>query len=235
MGETPDTLPRALEELDAAISDLSVLRAKVADMKGELDNVYALMRATTAAHAAMAVELEQAHAERDQLRESVESTTLLVEELTEEREALRRQVICGDTLPRQTMGDGGYHGARATDPETSKEAVRNRPVNWDTQRGIALRIHYENPQGLNDWEVSVISAELPCGGLPRDSNWKRVGDLRTEYRPPLIAPLLDSDGKVVTRRGQRAVGRTVYAITDEGREFYLAMEARKRATGQGLV
>jgi hypothetical protein len=136
----------------------------------------------------------------------------------------------GMTFPAyQVSQDRGYHGARNTDPETSHRAVKNRPVNWDTQRGIALRIHYENPAGLNDWEVFMMAERLPCGGLPRDANWKRIGELRTDYDPPLIAPVTDEYGQVVTRPGKNGHARTVYAITPEGKQYYEAMRSRHQA------
>ena len=86
------TLPAALSELDRALADLADLRAKVSEQRGELENVYALLRAATANAAALAIELEQAHAEREMLRDSVESTTALVAELSTEKRALARRV-----------------------------------------------------------------------------------------------------------------------------------------------
>lgn len=92
MSETPDTLPRALAELDKTIAESAALRAKLADTKAELDNVYVLMRVASEQAAKLAVEMEHAHSEREQLRDSVEATTLLIDELAQERSSLRRRV-----------------------------------------------------------------------------------------------------------------------------------------------
>lgn len=102
MSETPDTLPRALAELDRSLVESAALRVKLANTRTELDNVYAMLGVATAQAADLAVEMAQAHAEREQLRDSVEATTLLVEELTSERTALRRRVehMAGDAADR---------------------------------------------------------------------------------------------------------------------------------------
>ena len=92
MSDIPPTLPFALAELDRALAELAELRVKLADSRGELDNVYSLMRSACEQSARLAVEMEHAHAEREQLRESLSSTTELIEELTAERSALRRRV-----------------------------------------------------------------------------------------------------------------------------------------------
>ena len=88
----PHTLPRALAELDRTIGEVASLRRKVSDQRGELDNVYALLRSVSEHNAALAIEMAQAHAEREQLRDSVDDTTLLVEKLSAERAALGRRV-----------------------------------------------------------------------------------------------------------------------------------------------
>lgn len=92
MSEAPDTLPRALAELDRLAAESAALRSKLAGAKAELDNVYVLMRVACEQAAKMAVEMEHAHNEREQLRESVEATTLLIEELTHDRADLRRRL-----------------------------------------------------------------------------------------------------------------------------------------------
>lgn len=92
MLSNPVTLPAALAELDRALADLASLRAKLVDQRGELDNVYAMMRTACTQAATLATEMEHAHHEREALRDSVASTTELVEELTAERAALRRRV-----------------------------------------------------------------------------------------------------------------------------------------------
>lgn len=88
----PLTLAAALSQLDRVLVDVATLRTRITDMRGEIDNVYALLRSSTAHQAALAVEMEQGHAEREQLRESLANATRLVAELTEDRAALRRQV-----------------------------------------------------------------------------------------------------------------------------------------------
>lgn len=90
MSSLPTTLPAALAALDELLADSAGLRARMADYRAECDNLYALLVQANAHSAALAVEFAQAHAEREQLRESLESTTALVAELTEERAALRR-------------------------------------------------------------------------------------------------------------------------------------------------
>jgi predicted nucleic acid-binding Zn-ribbon protein len=103
----PTTLPAALVELDRALADLARLRVKLADQRGELDNVYVLLRDATAQSAALAIEMAHARAEREQLRDSLESTTELVDELTAERSALRRRVeeltSCADDLRAKAL------------------------------------------------------------------------------------------------------------------------------------
>ena len=92
MTDGPDSLPRALAELDLALDELRKTREKLAGQRAELDNVYVLMRASCEQAAKLAVEMEHAHNEREQLRESMEATTLLVEELSAERSDLRRRL-----------------------------------------------------------------------------------------------------------------------------------------------
>lgn len=88
----PITLPLALAEVDRALGEAAVLRAKLASLRGEVDNVYALLRQANTHNAALSIEMAQAHAEREQLRDSVQATTVLVEELMGDRAALRRRV-----------------------------------------------------------------------------------------------------------------------------------------------
>lgn len=88
----PTTLPAALVELDRALADLAKVRAELADQRGELDNVYVMMRTACDQAAKLATEMEHAHNEREALRDSLASTTELVEELTAERSELRRRV-----------------------------------------------------------------------------------------------------------------------------------------------
>lgn len=90
--DTPVTLPKALAELDRALAESAALRAKLADVKAELDNVYVMMRVACEQSAKLAVEMEHGHNEREQLRDSVEATTLLIDELTQERADLRRRL-----------------------------------------------------------------------------------------------------------------------------------------------
>lgn len=87
----PQTLPAALAALDHILAANAGLRSKLADVKAECDNVYRFMVAASTQASGLATELAHAHAEREQLRESLESTTALVEELTAERSALRRR------------------------------------------------------------------------------------------------------------------------------------------------
>ena len=86
------TLPWALAEIDRTMAELESVRANLVGARAELDNVYALMRDACKQAARLAVEMEHAHNEREQLRESVAATTLLVEELTGERGELRRRL-----------------------------------------------------------------------------------------------------------------------------------------------
>ncbi|AXN53322.1 hypothetical protein PBI_THONKO_50 [Mycobacterium phage Thonko] len=141
----------------------------------------------------------------------------------------------GLTPPAQPFGGrhtGQHAAARQRDPQPSHDAVR-RGIGWDSLRGVALRIHYEHRDardefgrllGLNDWEVSQIAERLLDGGLRRDANWKRISELRTDYDPPLIEPLL-RDGLPVTRPGQYPNRyRGVYRITDAGVAAFLDMK-----------
>lgn len=127
--------------------------------------------------------------------------------------------------PEHHAGDGGHHGARSTDPTTSAAAIRENAPQWDSLNGRALRIHYEyrdDPRGLNDWEVERIAAAL--GGLGA-CGWKRVGELRTEYDPPLISPVINGAGVEVTRPGQFSDPRIVCRLTDVGRVMHHRMKA----------
>ena len=72
----PDGLVKALAEIDRTLAELTALRVKLADTRAELDNVYVMMRTACEQSAKMAVEMAHAHSEREQLRDSVEATTL---------------------------------------------------------------------------------------------------------------------------------------------------------------
>lgn len=65
----PVTLPLALAEVDRALGEAAALRVKLADLRGEVDNVYALLRQANTHNAALSIEMAQAHAEREQLRD----------------------------------------------------------------------------------------------------------------------------------------------------------------------
>lgn len=61
--------------------------------------------------------------------------------------------------------------ARATDPDTSRQAARNATVNANTNRALALRILRDNPDGLTDFELAALS------GVQQTSIGKRRGEL----------------------------------------------------------
>lgn len=87
----PQTLPAALAALDDMMAANAALRAKIADVKAELDNTYVLMRTACEQAARLAVEMEHSYHEREQLRDSLEATTGLVADLTAERSELRQR------------------------------------------------------------------------------------------------------------------------------------------------
>lgn len=122
----------------------------------------------------------------------------------------------------------GPHAARGSDPGTSHAAITNRRVQWGSFRGTALHVHYEARNavnGLTDYECEMLARQH--GGLGACS-WKRVGELRTEYDPPLITPVLDQNGHVMTRPGEYGDQRIAYTITSAGRLSYLSMASRKK-------
>jgi hypothetical protein len=106
--------------------------------------------------------------------------------------------------------------------------VINRAVRWNSHRAVALRVHYDarnNPAGLTDYECEAEALEL--GGLGACA-WKRVGELRTEYDPPLIAPVLDFQNHHVHRSGAYGDPRGAYTITHEGKQAYLNMVLKRK-------
>ena len=119
-----------------------------------------------------------------------------------------------------------HHAARNEDPETSHKAVRTRAPKWDTMNGIALRIHAEHPAGLTHWEVQEIAEKYLGQGALGKSPWKRSGELFTEWNPPLIAPLRDASGEIVTRPGEFGDAVEVFQITPHG----VSMVARTRGS-----
>jgi hypothetical protein len=128
-------------------------------------------------------------------------------------------------VQRRTGSDGHHHGARDSDPSTSVAAVREHAPKWDTLNGRALRIHYNYPQGLTDWDVERLAVDY--GGLGACA-WKRVGELRTEYDPPLITPMLLPGGAERTRPGEHGDPRIVCQVTDAGRAMYYQMKGAER-------
>jgi hypothetical protein len=121
------------------------------------------------------------------------------------------------------------HAARSTDPQTSHAAVINRAVRWNSHRAVALRVHYyaaNDPAGLTDFECEEMAKEL--GGLGACA-WKRIGELRTEYDPPLIEQVRDSAGNPVSRPGAYNDPRGAYTITADGKRAYLDMVQRKES------
>ena len=109
------------------------------------------------------------------------------------------------------------------------DTVPNIEPSWNSHRGRALAIHYSarrDTNGLTDFDV--IERAAPLGGLGDPSTeHKRVGELRTEYDPPLIEPVTDSMGRVVERPGRhRNTLRGAYRITDAGKAAYLRMRPK---------
>lgn len=105
---SPATLPAALAALDTVVAENAALRARIADVRAELDNVYVIMRTACDQAARLALEMEHAYHEREQLRDSLSSTTSLVGELTDERTELRRR--CEElSTERDTWRAAGPH------------------------------------------------------------------------------------------------------------------------------
>lgn len=85
------TLPAALAALDHTLAASVELRGKLVAYRTECDGLHALLTQANNHNARLAVEFAQAHAEREQLRDSLEATTALVADLTAERSVLRRR------------------------------------------------------------------------------------------------------------------------------------------------
>jgi hypothetical protein len=105
--------------------------------------------------------------------------------------------------------------------------AQNSIPRWDSYLGRALALHYaarNDPNGLTDFDV--IERAAPLGGLGDVSTQhKRVSELRTEYDPPLIAPVTESLGKNIARPGRYAKSpRVAWRITDEGKAMFRRME-----------
>lgn len=86
--------------------------------------------------------------------------------------------------------------------------------------GIALRIFATYPQGLTGmtaWEVQQIAEQYLGPGVLGISPWKRVGELNTEWDPPLIIRLYDEQGRQMTRMGQTGKDpNQIFAISPDG-------------------
>lgn len=117
---------------------------------------------------------------------------------------------------------------RATDPATSRAAARVHGLRWGSYRARALELHYQardESDGLTDFEV--IERSLPLGGLGDPSTrHKRVGELRTDFDPPLIERVMDAAGNPVERPGAyQDTPRSVWRISDAGRIAYLTLRS----------
>ena len=118
-----------------------------------------------------------------------------------------------------------HHAARSGDPESSKRAARTRAPQWDTQNGMALRVFYEqrHAMGLTHYMVQVIAEAKWWPHCLGKSPWKRSGELRTEYDPPLIDHVRYLDGREVMIGGEFGDAVEVFKITDAGIAAYLGM------------
>lgn len=127
------------------------------------------------------------------------------------------------TCGRPYATDRGHHAARNSDPpESSKEAVKNRAMGWDTQRGRALRIFYAHRHRLlTHYDVEVAAVARWGPGALGDCPWKRSGELATEYDPPLIE-VAWGNGAPITLPGKHGDPCDALRITPEGIAWVLA-------------
>lgn len=110
--------------------------------------------------------------------------------------------------------------ARATDPETSRKAVLNRKMGWDTMKMRALRVFFDNQDeefGLSHHEVQGLAEQEWGDGALGKSPWKRSGELHTTYDPPLIDRIKDAQGNLVVVGGEFGDPVESFKITAAGR------------------
>jgi hypothetical protein len=106
--------------------------------------------------------------------------------------------------------------ARATDDVTSVMAAERAAGHVSLGRMLALKLHYENPEGLTDFELAKLS------GWQQTSIGKRRGDLMNpKYFP---TPLVEKTG--LTRPSPSGSPARVYRITETGINFYARENVR---------
>lgn len=100
--------------------------------------------------------------------------------------------------------------ARATDDVTSVIAAENASRRVPFGRMLALKLHYDHPEGLTDFELAELS------GWQQTSIGKRRGDLMNpEYFDP---PLIEKTG--LTRPSPTGSPARVWRITEAGINYY---------------
>jgi hypothetical protein len=88
------------------------------------------------------------------------------------------------------------HAVRNTDPSTSRQAVTNRKMRWNSMGMMALRIFYEHAAThLSHHQVQQLAETRWGAGCLGKSPWKRSGELATDFDPPLIEPVCEVEGE----------------------------------------
>ena len=114
------------------------------------------------------------------------------------------------------------HAARATDPQSSHQAVRNRRMGWDTMNMRALRTFHANRGeefGVSYYEVEQLASQQWGGGALGKSPWKRCSELHTDFDPPLIERVVDEHGGEVSVAGEFGDPVDSFRITAAGADL----------------
>lgn len=122
------------------------------------------------------------------------------------------------------------HAVRNTDPSTSRAAVINRAMRWDSMSMMALRILYENmTRPLSHWDIQCLAENRWGQGCLGKSPWKRSGELATDFDPPLMSVATDERGNPITVGGEFGDPVEAYRITVDGMAWYLRGAAKANA------
>ena len=117
---------------------------------------------------------------------------------------------------QMSFDDYGPHThARSSDPVTSKVGAHVAKLRAGTHKHLLLRAYLTQPRGLTDEEAAEACDLLSVG------YWKRCSDLRNDG---LLKPVLDADGKPLTRLSRNGVTNMVCRITDRGLATLAAMK-----------